>query len=130
MITNKFAGREPAFLVQTVIATVLALTLFLDLSPQVQSLVTAVVVAIGGVVTAWMVAAERALPLLEGLARAVLALIAGLGWEVPAYIQAGVFALLSVQVAFWMRGQVVAPVPLANSVTAVPPITRSTGGHV
>lgn len=130
MITNKVVGRDPVFTVQTVVAAVLALTLFLNLSPELQGLVTAVVVAIGGVVSAWLVAAEKALPLLEGVAKAVLALIAGLGIDVPANIQAGVFALLSVVTAYWMRGHVTAPVPATPPAAPVPPITRSTGGHV
>lgn len=131
MITNKVVGRDPVFVVQSVVALVLALTLFLNLNPTVQGLVTAVVVTLGGVVSAWLVAAEKALPLLEGLAKAVLALIAGLGVDIPANVQAGVFAVLAVVTAYWMRGQVVAPVP-ASRVAApeVPTITRTTGGHV
>jgi len=126
---NRVVGRDPVFTVQTVVALVLALTLFFNLSPTVQGLVTAVVVALGGVVAAFLVSAEKALPLLEGLAKAVLALIAGLGVDVPANVQAGVFALLAVVTAYWMRTQVVAPVPLVAAPN-VPPITRSTGGHV
>lgn len=127
---NKVVGRDPVFTVQTVVAAVLAVTLFFNLSPALQALVTAVVVAAGGVVAAWLVSAEKALPLLEGLAKAVLALIAGLGVHVPANVQAGVFALLAVITAYWMRGQVFAPVPLTPAAPPVPPITRSTGGHV
>lgn len=127
----KVIGRDPVFVTQGVVAFVLALTLFFNFNPTVQALVTAVVVAVGGVVAAWLVAAEKALPLLEGLAKAVLALIAGLGVDVPANVQAGVFALLAVITAYWMRGQVVAPVPAVPVVAnVVPPITRSTGGHV
>src|SRR5262245_58072317 len=126
----KVVGRDPIFVVQSVVAALLALTLFFNFNPTVQSLVTAVVVAAGGVVAAWLVAAEKALPLLEGLARAVLALIAGLGIAVPANVQAGVFALLSVLAGFWLRGQVVAPVSSAPPAQPLPPITRSTGGHV
>jgi hypothetical protein len=130
LITNKVVGREPAFVVQSIVAAVLAVTLFFNLSPVLQGLVTAVVVGVGGVVTAAMVAAEKALPLLEGLAKAVLALIAGLGVDIPGNVQAGVFALLAVFTAYWMRGQVTAPVPAIPPVPPVPPITRATGGHL
>jgi hypothetical protein len=126
---NRVVGRDPVFTVQTVVALVLALTLFFNWTPTVQGLVTALVVALGGVASAFLVSAEKALPLLEGVAKALLALIAGLGVDVPANVQAGVFATLAVVTAYWMRTQVVAPVPLAAAPT-VPPITRSTGGHV
>lgn len=127
---NKIIGRDPVFTVQSAVAAVLAITLFFNLSTDIQALVNAVVVALGGVVAAWMVAAEKALPLLEGLAKAIIALIVGMGIDVPANVQAGVFALLAVVTAYWMRGQVVAPVQLEPPVAAVPPITRTTGGHV
>lgn len=127
---NKVVGRDPVFVVQSAVAAVLALTLFLNLNPTLQGLVTAVVVGVGGVVSAWLVAAEKALPLLEGLAKAVLALIAGLGVNIPGNVQAGVFALLAVVTAYWMRGQVVAPVSLDKPAPPVPPMTRSTGGHL
>jgi len=130
MITNRVVGRDPVFTVQTVVALVLAVTLFFNFSTDIQALVTAVVVALGGVVAAWMVAAEKALPLLEGLAKAVLALVAGLGVDIPANVQAGVFAVLAVVTAYWMRGQVVAPVPLSNATVPTPTINRTTGGHV
>jgi hypothetical protein len=127
---NKIIGRDPVFVVQGVVALALALTLFFNFNPTVQGLVTAAVVAVGGVVAAWMVAAEKALPLLEGLAKAIIALIAGLGIDVPGNIQAGVFAVLAVVTAYWMRGQVFAPVPMVPATSTPPPITRTTGGHV
>jgi hypothetical protein len=128
---GKVVGRDPIFVVQTVVTLLLALTLFFNFTPTVQGLVTALVVAVGGVVSAWLVAAEKAVPLLEGLMRALLALVAGLGVDIPTHTQAALFATLSVLVAFWLRTQVVAPVRLADTVRdVVPPITRSTGGHV
>lgn len=127
----KLIGRDPVFTTQGTVALLLALTLFLNLTPTVQALVNAVIVTLGGVVAAWLVAAEKALPLLEGLAKAIIALIVGLGIDVPANIQAGVFAVLAVVTAYWMRGQVFAPVPLAaTTATQAPVITRTTGGHV
>lgn len=127
----KVIGRDPVFVTQSVVALLLALTLFMNLNPTAQGLVNAAIVAAGGVVAAWLVAAEKALPLLEGLAKAVIALIVGLGVDVPANVQAGVFAVLAVFTAYWMRGQVVAPVgptPVATTTPVV--ISRTTGGHV
>lgn len=123
-------GREPVFVPELAGMLILALSLFLNLNPTMQGLVTAVVTALVGVVSAWLVAAEKALPLLAGLARAVIALVIGIGVDVPANIQAGIFAVLAVFVAYMNRGQVFAPVPLAPVAPATPPITRTTGGHV
>lgn len=123
-------GREPVFVVQNAVAVLLAATLFLNLSTDVQSLVNAVIVAAGGVAAAFMVAAERALPLLDGLLRAVLALVIGLGIDVPANVQAGIFATLAAIVAWLLRDRVTAPVQPPSLTGVVPPITRTTGGHV
>jgi len=64
---------------------------------------------------------------------AVLALIAGLGVDIPANVQAGVFAVISVVTMVIVRDRVVAPMPLAANGRhdmTTPPITRTTGGHV
>lgn len=130
---NKILGRDPVFVVEVTAATLLALSLFLNLSTDVQALANAAVMAVAGVVSAWAVAAERAVPLLLGAARAVLALIAGLGVDIPANIQAAVFALVSVVTMILVRDRVVAPVPLTANGRhdmTTPPITRTTGGHV
>jgi hypothetical protein len=126
---NKIVGRDPVFVVESAMMALLALSLFLNLNPTVQGLVTAAVMAVGGFVSAWLVSAEKALPALTGVARAILALIAGLGVDVPANVQAGVFALISVFVAFMLRDRVAAPMS-ATAPAVVPPITRTTGGHV
>lgn len=128
---KKVVGRDPVFVTELGGMLVLAISLFFNLNPTVQGLVNAVVMALVGVVSAWLVSAEKALPLIAGLARAVIALMVGLGIEVPANVQAGAFAVIGVFVAFMLRSQVVAPVPAVElAPPIVPPITRSTGGHV
>lgn len=129
----KVLGRDPVFVVEVTAAALLALSLFLNFSTDVQALVNAAVMAVAGVVSAWAVAAEKAVPLLMGAGRAVLALIAGLGVDIPANVQAGVFAVISVVTMVIVRDRVVAPVPLAANGRhdmTTPPITRTTGGHV
>lgn len=128
----KVLGREPVVVVETVVALLLAVSLFFNFSTDVQALVNAAVVAVGAVAQAWTVSAEKALPLIAGAAKAIIALVIGFGVDVPPNVQAAVMAVIAVVVGFFLRGQVVAPVPLRlpGEGPAVPPITRTTGGHV
>jgi len=125
-------GREPVFVVESVAALLVALSLFFNFNTNAQALVNAAIVAVAAVVQAWLVAAEKALPLLAGAVRAVIALVIGFGVDVPSSVQAGIMAVVAVLVAFGLRAGVVAPVALQPGAhaTAVPPITRTTGGHV
>lgn len=127
---SKIVGRDPVFVTELAGMLVLALSLFLNLNPDMQGLLSAAVLALVGVVSAWLVAAEKALPLMAGLARSLIALVVGFGIDVPANVQAGVYAVIAVFVAFMLRGQVVAPVPLTTVGPPAPAITRTTGGHV
>lgn len=128
---TKIVGRDPVFVAESAVTVLLAVSLFFNFSTDVQALVNAAIVAVGGVFAAWMVAAEKAVPLLSGAARAVIALMLGLGIDIAPNIQAGIMAVLAAVVAFLMRGQVVAPVPLQVPAHAVVPVrTRDAGGHV
>jgi hypothetical protein len=99
---------EPVMTAGFVATLLMALSLFLGLSAEVQSLVDAVILAGAGVYSAWRLEARSALPLLTGLAKAVLALVAGLGLHVPANVQAGAFAVLAVLGSLYVQSQVVA----------------------
>ncbi len=105
-------GREPAVLVEMLVAVALGVLLTTPLEPTVLGYANAAVVAAGGFATAGLVSAERALPALVGLIKAVFALVLGLGVALPVNLETGIIAVVSAIGAFYIRGQVVAPVPL------------------
>lgn len=100
--------QEPVMVVGFVVTVLMALSLVLNLSTDVQSYLDAALLAVGGVVTALMLDWRKALPLLAGLFKAVLALLAGLAVDVPANWQAMVFALISAASAYVLQSQVTA----------------------
>ena len=103
-------GREPAMLVATIVAALQAISLFFNFSTDAQGAVNAALVAIGGAVAAAMVSADGALPLLTGVGKAIIAVVIAFGGHVPANIQVGIMAVLTVVAGLAVRTQVVAPV--------------------
>lgn len=101
--------REPIVIFQgLVIPALMAVSLVLNLSTDVQSLTDAVLLALGGIVAAFGVSARAALPLLSGFVKAVLALLLGLGVHVPSNWQAAIMGVIAVTVAFYTQSQVIA----------------------
>lgn len=121
--------REPAELVGVVLALLTACTLFLDLDIETQGAVNAALVTLGGFVVAALVAAEKALPMLTGLGKAVIAVMLAFGIELAPNIQAGVMAILTVVAGLAERDRVVAPAPPPSGMTRSH-IQRQTGGSV
>jgi heme/copper-type cytochrome/quinol oxidase subunit 4 len=107
----KIFGREPAVVI-AFIATILqvAASLGLNLSTDLQGAIIAVLAALAGAVTAWKVAADKALPLLLGLAQAGFALLLALHFDVKPDVQSAVAATITAAFALFVRTQVVAPV--------------------
>lgn len=102
-------GREPVVVFQALIVPALmALSLVLGLSDDTQSLVNAALLALGGFVAAVGVSVRSALPLLSGLVKAVIALLLGLGLDVPSNWQAAIMGVVAVAVAYFTQSQVVA----------------------
>lgn len=101
--------REPIVIFQgLVVPALIALSLVLNLGTEVQGLVDAALFAIGGFVAALGVSARAALPLLSGLAKAVIALLLGLGIHVAPNWQAAIMGVIGVAVAFYTQSQVTA----------------------
>ncbi len=105
-------GREPAVFVEMLVAVALGALLTTPLEPTVLGYANAAVVAAGGFATAVLVSAEKALPALVGLIKAAFALVLGLGVALPVNLETGIIAVVSAIGAFYIRGQVVAPVPM------------------
>lgn len=102
-------NREPVVVFQAlVVPALIAFSLIFGFSTDTQSLVDASLLALGGFVAAVGVSVRSALPLLSGLVKAVLALLLGLGLDVPANWQAAVMGVIAVAVAYFTQSQVVA----------------------
>lgn len=101
--------REPVVIFQgLVVPALMALSLILNLSTDVQGYVDAVLMALGGIVAALGVSVRAALPLLSGFVKAVVALLLGLGIDVPSNWQAAIMGVIGVAVAFYTQSQVTA----------------------
>lgn len=120
--------REPAELVAVVVALLTACTLFLNFDMETQGVVNGALVTLGGFVTAALVSAEKALPMLVGVGKAVIAVLLAFGIEMAPNVQAGVMAVLTVFAGLAVRDRVVAPVAAAHAQRSQ--INRQTGGGV
>lgn len=100
--------REPVALVQgLLVPIVLAVLVALPLNGDLSGALNAVVVGVGGIVAAFGVARwDAVLPLLGGLAKAVIALLLAFGIHMPEAYQAMVLSVLGIVVAFLTRPQV------------------------
>lgn len=104
-------GREPALFAKLSAAVImLASVFFTHWSPGTQALVDAAVLAVAGFVVAWKVVGEKALAMLSGVAGAILAVAMDFGFHLSADQQGGIMSAIAVGVAFWLRGQVSAPI--------------------
>lgn len=108
-------GREPAIFWAMVAAMLQGVSLLFGFEPEVQGLVNAALVAVAGFATAAMVSVDAALPALVGLIKAVLALVIGFGIQIPDTTQVAIMAVVTAVAAFWVRAQVVAPLPAVQS---------------
>ncbi len=109
--SNKILGREPAvFFLGLVAPVLLAVIKFLPFTPEVSGALNAVVLAAAGAAVAVMVATDKVLPALLGLAGAVFALYQAFGTAVPENTQTGILELIAVAAALFTRQNVEAPV--------------------
>lgn len=110
----KILGRDPAQFLGLLAALIALLSAtVVPLTDGQQGVVMAVVTAIVGVAGALIVSAEKAAPLAAGLIQSVLSLALAFGAHIPAGTQGAIMAFTAAGVAFWLRGQVTAPVPAA-----------------
>lgn len=119
----KILGREPAAwaaLASVVLQTVGAF--WVKFTPQQQAWSNAVVIAVLGLIVAFM-ARDGIIAALAGLVQAVLTLAVGLGLDWSAEKQAIVLSLVTVAVQFFVRTQVTAPVAAGQLRTPSAPPT-------
>lgn len=108
---NRLIGREPVMTVATVVALLIAVLPIFGWTSEIVGAVSAALVAAGGAVSAALVSVDRALPLLVGVAKAVLAVVAAFGLHLPDNIVAAVMAVLTVVAGLVTRPQVGAVEP-------------------
>ena len=103
-------SREPVALVQGLLVPIaLAVVLALHLGVDLTGAVDALVMALGGAVAAWGVARwDALLPLLSGLAKAVIAVLLAFTVHVPESTSTLVLSVIGIVVAFLTRAQVAA----------------------
>lgn len=111
----KLFGREPALLLAFFASAVQFLSAqLLPLTDGQQGALNAAAAAVVGIVVAWKVSAETAVPLLAGGLQALLALALAFGFNLTADVQSGLMALFTTGLAFVVRALVVAPVNAAG----------------
>lgn len=103
-------GREPIKLLALLagIIEILSVTVVHFTDAQ-QAGVNAVVTIVVGLVGAWSVSAEKALPFISGLVQAVLTTAVAFGLHLPADANAAIMAFVAAAMGMWVRTQVVAP---------------------
>lgn len=106
----KFLGREPAQWVGLLAGFLVLLTPLLHLSVDLHGALLAVIVAIGGIVTAAAAGGEKAAPLVAGLIKALIAVALALHFELTPELQSGIMVFVEAGVAWYLRTQIVAPV--------------------
>lgn len=110
----KILGREPVQWLALLSAGVaLFSALVLPVTVAQQGAIMAVAAALFGVVGAIAVSGEKAAPLVAGLVQSVLALALAFGLNLPTEVQGSVMAFVAAGVGWYLRTQVVAPVPAA-----------------
>jgi hypothetical protein len=112
-------GREPAVFFETLVAIALGVLVTLNLAEPVHAAVSAAVVALGGFATAAAVSAERALPALVGVIKAVFAAAIVLGANLDPTLETGIVLIVTAAGAFFVRQNVVAPTPPPGELAGV-----------
>jgi nicotinamide riboside transporter PnuC len=102
-------AREPAVLWMAVVAPLIQLisSFVFPMTDEQQGVLNALAAGLAGLITAFMVSAEKALPLLVGLAQAVIAVGVAWGLELDPTAQAAILSLVGAVVALYgVRPQV------------------------
>ncbi len=105
--------REPVALWMAVVTPLIQLlsSFLFPLTDEQQSLLNAAAAAILGLVAAWQVSTDKALPMLAGVVQAIIAVGIGFGMELDPTAQSAILALVAAAVSFFVRTQVDAPAP-------------------
>lgn len=108
---SKILGREPAVFFALAASVLLAVIQFINVPDTLSGALNAAVLAGAGFATAATVSAERALPALTGLVQAVFAVFLAYGSPLAESTQTGILALIAAVGAYFVRQNVLAPVP-------------------
>lgn len=107
----KLFGREPAQWIQLASGVLVFLTPLLHLDAAQNGAVIGVLTAVFGIATGFAVSAEKAAPMVAGLIKALIALALAWRLNMSPEIQSGLMVMVEAGVAWYLRTQVVAPVP-------------------
>lgn len=110
-MAGRLVGREPVMTVSTVIALLIAVLPIFGWTSEIVGTVSAALVVLGGAVSAALLSIDRLLPLLVGVGKAVLAVVAAFGLHVPDNYVAALMAVLTVVGGLVTRPQVGAVEP-------------------
>lgn len=108
---GKWIGREAAQWPHLVGAILILLVPLLNLTTDQTGAVIAVIVAVTGGATTLTVSGEKAAPLAAGLLKSTMAVALAANLEFSPSAQAAVMVFVEAIVAWYLRTQVVAPVP-------------------
>jgi len=105
-------SREPALIIVGGIGPGVALlvSFFATLPDPVETGINAVAVAVAGLLTAVIVADEKAVPAFMGFVQALIVLGLALGLHLDSTQQAGIMTVVGIMLAAFVRTQVSAPV--------------------
>lgn len=107
----KILGRDPAVFFALVASFIQFFSsLALPLTTDQQGALNAVVVLVTSGLLAWKVSHEGGLAWLAGIAKALFALALAFGAHLSPEIQSSALVFINMAVAFWVRGQVSAPI--------------------
>lgn len=124
---KNFFGREPVQIIHFISGVLVFLVPFLHLDTTTNGAVLAVITAASGFASAAAVSGEQAAPLVAGLLKAVFALVLALHIVLPDQVQALVMFAVEAITAWYLRTQVVAPVPPVVSPAPVPVAVTGAG---
>jgi hypothetical protein len=109
-------GREPAVFFEMLVAVALGVLTVWNPGEAVYAAGSAAAVALGGFLTAATVSAEKALPALIGVVKAVFALVVVLGVDLAPSLETGIIMVVSAVGMAFVRQNVTAPTPPAPAV--------------
>lgn len=104
---NRLLGREPVITVSVVTAALIAVLPVFGWPAEIVGVVAGALVVLGGATEAALISVDRLLPLLVGVGKAVLAVLAAFGLHLADNHVSAVMALLTVVAGLQMRQQVV-----------------------
>lgn len=107
----RWFGREPAQWLGLLSGLLMLVSPVLHLTGEMQGAVNAFLAALFGFITMVVVSREKAAPLVAGLLKAAIAVALAFRLDLSPETQVAIMVGLEAVAAFWLRTQVVAPIP-------------------